>query len=96
MKPRTAFQARWKLKNTGTIEWEPGVIVLQYISGVKDMHGDQDRREIPVQTAPNSTFIAIVHMLSPKKAGDYAATWGLMNRATGNVFCAFTVKIIVE
>lgn len=95
VKANTPFQARWKLKNTGTLDWEPGSIVLRYVSGV-EMHGDIDKREIAVQTAPNSTFIATIHMLSPKKAGDYAATWGLMERATGNLFCAFTVKIIVE
>lgn len=95
MKANTPFQARWKLKNTGTLDWEPGSITLNYVSGVV-MHGEEDKREIAVQTAPNSTFIAVVHMSSPKRPGDYAATWGLKARATGEIFCAFTVKIVVE
>lgn len=93
-KPRTEFQARWMLKNTGTLPWEFGYVTLRYISGVK-MHGSIDKREVPVETLPGQTYRATVHMVSPKAKGDYATTWGLVARG-GNIICAFTAKIIVE
>lgn len=94
-KPRNTFQAIWKVKNTGTMAWLPGRVVLKYISGVK-MYTGEDRQDLTTETAPGSLLLLIVNMMAPKEQGDYAATWGLVERRTGVTFCSFTAKIIVK
>jgi hypothetical protein len=94
-KAHTTFEARWKVKNIGTISWRPKRVVLRYISGVK-MHLFDEKQDLTTETAPNSLLLLIVDMISPKVKGDYTAVWGLVEARTGLTFCSFTAKILVK
>ncbi len=94
-KPRTKFEARWTVKNTGTLSLQPVHVVLEYISGVK-MHVFKDRQALTTEAAPDKLLLLIVDMIAPKVQGDYTAVWGLVEARTGATLCSFTAKIIVK
>lgn len=94
-KPRSTFEARWTLKNTGATIWYPSRVALEYISGVKMYVGD-DRQSLVDDTAPDSLLLVIVNMLAPKTPGNYTTVWGLVEKRTGLTFCSFTAKITVK
>lgn len=94
-KPRSTFEARWTLKNTGATIWYPSRVALEYISGVKMYVGD-DKQPLVDDTAPGSLLLVIVNMLAPKTPGNYTTVWGLVEKRTGLTFCSFTAKITVK
>jgi hypothetical protein len=96
IKTNTNFEARWKVKNSGTTSWRPTRVVLKYISGVKMHIGKVERRHLTAEIAPGSELLQIVEMRAPKAKGDYATTWGLVEVSTGKMFCGFTAKIIAK
>lgn len=94
-KPRTKFESRWTVKNTGTLSLQPVHVVLEYVSGVK-MHIFTDRQDLTAGAEPDKLLLLIVDMIAPKVKGDYVAVWGLVEARTGHVFCSFTTKIVVK
>jgi hypothetical protein len=94
-KPREKFEARWTVKNTGTLPLQPPHVAVEYISGVK-MHIFKDKQDLTTGADPDKLLLLIVDMIAPKAKGDYVAVWGLVETRTGNVFCSFTTKIVVK
>ncbi len=95
-KPNTLFKANWELKNTGSKPWYSGAVELKYISGVKMYANNIEKQELSTDTGPGNRTLIIVQMISPKKTGEHATTWALVQRSNKNVFCAFTTKIVVK
>uniref|UniRef100_A0A7C4KFA6 Nbr1 FW domain-containing protein n=1 Tax=Anaerolinea thermolimosa TaxID=229919 RepID=A0A7C4KFA6_9CHLR len=91
--PRTDFDAKWTLKNTGTQTWLVSEIDYKYLSGDK-MHKYNDLYDLPKEVKSGESVDIIVDMLSPEKAGSYKAVWGLVRGS--RTICEFSVNITVK
>ncbi len=92
---RTTFDAVWNVKNTGTKIWKPDAVVLNYVEGAKLQSGE---KTYPLTTyvSPGESVTLIADMITPKTAGTYISTWGLMlTNKTKQVFCTLLVRIVV-
>ncbi len=94
VKPRASFDARWTLKNDGLRPWPEGIVSLVHVSGSK-MSGDK-QYELPKDVKPGEQIVLAIDLIAPKDEGAHAATWGLKMNRLDQVFCQFTVKILVR
>jgi hypothetical protein len=60
------------------------------------MYVEKDYQKLTADVAPDSLVLLIVDMISPKKPGEYATIWGLVEARTGLTLCTFTAKITVK
>ncbi|MHB8087091.1 MAG: NBR1-Ig-like domain-containing protein [Anaerolineaceae bacterium] len=84
------FDAVWKVKNTGTKDWEPGFVDLTYVSGTK-MHTGADVYDVNIAVAKNTETTLTVDMKAPSTAGKYTTTFALVME--GKTMCTLTVSI---
>jgi len=90
--PRTDFDARWTVQNTGKKSWDGGSTDYLYVSGDK-IH-KHDIYDLNKTVAPGQQVDIIVDMIAPKKAGTYTTTWNL--RIGSNQFCTMQMVIVVR
>jgi len=72
--PNTAFQKRWRLKNSGTTTWRPGT-ALRFIGGGSCM-GERDRFLVE-SLEPGQICELMVTLTSPPIPGQYQGQWRL-------------------
>ncbi len=90
--PRTDFDARWTVQNTGKKSWDGGSTDYLYVSG--DKFHKQDIYDLNKTVAPGQQVDIIVDMIAPKKPGTYTTTWNL--RIGSNQFCTMQMVIVVR
>ncbi|HSJ88827.1 MAG TPA: NBR1-Ig-like domain-containing protein [Anaerolineales bacterium] len=89
---RDNFDATWRVKNTGTKNWDRNSVDFIYLSGAKihKVAGYDLRQTI---NSGQTTDLG-VDMVAPKDPGTYATTWTLM---VGNkTFCNMSLTIVVK
>ena len=84
------FDAVWKVKNTGTKDWQPGYVDLVYVSGTK-MQTKGDVFDVNVALAKGAETTITLDMLAPGSAGKYTDTFALVME--GVTMCTLTVNI---
>lgn len=95
IKRRTTFDAFWNVKNTGAKVWKPGAVVLNYIEGAK-LHSNEKTYALSTYVGPGESTTVVADMITPKAAGTYISTWGLMLTDKSKlVFCTLVVRIVV-
>jgi hypothetical protein len=91
--PGADFDGNWKVKNTGTKEWDSGSIDFSYLDGTK-FQKSVNGVDLKSNVSPGGETSFIVDMLAPKDKGTYTAHWGLVG--SGYRFCVVTVTITVK
>lgn len=91
LSPRTDFDAKWTVKNTGTRAWDRNSVDYIYVSGAK-IHKIK-AYDLPITVAVDDGVTLTVDMVAPAEAGSYTTTWGLRR---GTVFCTFSLRIEVR
>jgi hypothetical protein len=87
------FDATWKIKNTGTKDWQVGYVDLRYVSGTK-MQTVADVFDVNVALAKGAEHTIIIDMKAPGAAGKYTASFALiMENIT---MCTLPVNIEVK
>lgn len=86
----TDFDAVWKVKNSGTKDWEVGYVDLRYVSGTK-MQTGADVFDMKNAVLKGEELTLTVDMKTPSTAGKYTAAWVLMME--GTTMCTLTVNI---
>jgi len=94
-KPRESFDGIWKVKNTGSTNWNPQRVVFKFLNGAR-LFADAQEYKLKADVKPGSQVLLIADLVAPKGRGEYASTWGLVDLRFNSVFCSFTVKITVE
>ena len=89
---RNDFDARFTLKNDGTRDWIASNVDFKYVSGEKmQKYGDSVDMSKDVKVGEEYTFV--IDMLAPDQAGNYSATWNLVEGST--IYCSVTLDIRV-
>jgi hypothetical protein len=94
MKPRKDFDAVWQLRNAGTKSWQIGGVKLVFIEGTR-MNGARVI-DLASDIKPNKNGKVAVDLQAPKEEGKYVSVWGLRNMRTNQLFCIFSIKIVVK
>ncbi len=89
--PRTDFDARFTLLNTGTAGWNG--VDLVFLGGTR-MHTKADRYDITKVVKPQGKVSVYIDMEAPKNPGTYVTYWGLMNGS--QLMCRFYLIIRVK
>ena len=89
--PRERFDVGWKVKNTGSVAWEPGNTDFMYVGGTKMYQAAV--LPLPTEVAPGDVFALSAALLAPKNPGTYMTVWAL--HRGGNSFCRVSLEIIV-
>lgn len=84
------FDTVWKIKNTGTKDWQIGYVDLAYVSGTK-MQTKGDVFDINVALAKGAETTITLDMVAPGSAGKYTDTFIL--RMEGITMCTLPVTI---
>lgn len=84
------FDAVWKVKNSGSKDWEIGYLDLKYVSGTK-MQTVADIFDVSTFVAKDGELTLVVDMRAPSTAGKYTASWVLVME--GNTLCTLPVNI---
>ncbi len=90
--PKTDFDARWVIENTGGKTWSNNDVDYIYSSGTK-MH-KKPAYDLSQNIDPGESVTIIVDMIAPKNKGNYSATWTL--RSGGTQFCRLSISIVVK
>ena len=89
--PGESFVKTWRLRNTGTCDWEPGTSLV-FISG--DQMGGP--ASVPVAAAaPGSTTDVSVNLVAPSTPGTYKGNWQLQAPDGTRFGSAVYVQIVV-
>jgi hypothetical protein len=88
----TDFDARWKLKNTGTKAWQTESVDLKYVSGTK-FQKYADVYDLTEGANPDGQITLVVDMVAPNTSGRHTATWALVDG--GVTICTMVVTINV-
>ena len=89
--PGTAFVKTWRVKNTGTCDWEAGT-QLVYVSG--EPMGGPPAVDVP-SVAPDATTDISVNFVAPSAPGTYRSTWQMKNTEGTFYGSQIYVQIIV-
>jgi hypothetical protein len=87
------FDAKWKLKNTGTKMWQRENVDLKYVSGTK-MQKYADIFDLEENVNPDGHVTFIVDMIAPNTTGRHTTTWALVDGST--TICTFSININVQ
>ena len=90
--PRTDFDAKWVVKNTGTKGWDKDSFDYIYESGTK-MH-KKAAYDFPKNVGSGDSVTFTVDMISPKEPGSYQTFWILRKGKTK--FCKMGITIVVK
>lgn len=89
--PGESFDVGWKVRNTGRLGWDAGVVYFAY-SGGRKMDRD-DVYYLPGTVSPGNVAALSASMVAPKKAGGYTTNWSLHRGA--DRFCRVSLTIYV-
>ena len=89
--PGESFDVGWKVRNTGRLGWDAGVVYFAY-SGGRKMDRD-DVYYLPGTVSPGNTAALSASMVAPRKPGGYTTIWSLHRGA--NRFCQVSLTIYV-
>ena len=92
MAPRTSFDAKWKVQNTGNKRWDRTNADYYYSSGTR-MH-DKSAYDFPNNVDPGDSVTLIVDMTAPKNPGSYSTVWRL--RVGKTKFCNMNLTVTVK
>jgi hypothetical protein len=89
---RTDFKAKWKVKNTGTKEWDNNSIDYVYLTGDKfhKVAGYDLGKTVKVGEIKE----LIVDMIAPKNSGSYTTNWTM--QVGSESFCLLSLTIVVK
>ena len=89
---RDDFDATWRVKNTGTKDWDHTSVDLLYLSGAKihKVAGYDLSRDIDSGTTADLS----VDMSAPRDSGTYSTTWTL--QVGDRTFCNMSLTIVVR
>lgn len=90
--PRTNFETKWTLQNTGNELWLDKNIDFKF-SGGTDMHRT-DIYDLPSSAPPGGQVVITVPMTSPRNPGTYTSTWVLTTNK--DTLCRVSVTVIVK
>jgi hypothetical protein len=86
-----SFDVGWKVRNTGRLGWDAGIVYFAYSGGTK-MDRD-DVYYLPGTVSPGNTAALSASMVAPRKAGGYTTIWSLHRGA--DRFCRVSLTIYV-
>jgi hypothetical protein len=89
--PGESFDVGWKVRNTGRLGWDAGVVYFAY-SGGRKMDRD-DVYYLPGTVSPGNVAALSASMVAPRKAGGYTTIWSLRRGAVR--FCSVSLTIYV-
>ncbi|PKO00386.1 MAG: hypothetical protein CVU42_04225 [Chloroflexi bacterium HGW-Chloroflexi-4] len=92
MSANADFDSSWKIKNTGSKDWQVGYVDLRYVSGTK-MQTLADVFDVNVALARGAEHTIIIDMKAPGTAGKYTASFALVME--GITMCTLPVNIEV-
>jgi len=90
--PRTDFDAKWVVYNTGRKSWDRTSADYYYASGAR-MH-KRSAYDFPKSVAPKDSVTLIVDMISPKDPGSYNTVWKV--RIGKTQFCNMSLTVTVK
>jgi hypothetical protein len=88
---RERFEVGWKVKNNGTLTWDPATFMFAYFSGTRMYQAAQ--YPLPSEAARGDTVALGASMMAPKSSGSYTTVWSL--RSGKDYFCYVTLRIVV-
>jgi hypothetical protein len=91
MEPGERFDVGWKVRNTGQLGWDAGMVYFAYAGGRK-MDRD-DVYYLPGTVSPGNVAALSASMVAPRKAGGYTTIWSLHRGA--DRFCRVSLTIYV-
>jgi hypothetical protein len=87
------FDARWKIKNTGTSSWQKTGVDIKYISGTKfQKYGDIF--DLTESVNPDGHITFVIDMVAPDSTGKHTAVWALVDGSI--TICTLNLSITVE
>ena len=89
--PREHFDVGWKVRNTGRLTWEPGIVYFAYLRGTRMDRAD--RYDLPELVFPDGKVTLSASLTAPRKDGTYTTVWSL--RRGANFFCLLDLTINV-
>jgi hypothetical protein len=90
--PNEDFDARWTVKNTGTVRWDASGVDYVYVSGTA-MH-QQNGYDLPQHVKAGGQVELAVDMTAPAAPGTYTTTWNIKE---GKIyFCNMKITIKVQ
>ena len=90
--PRSDFDGKWVVKNTGSEPWIHTDVDIKYISGTK-FQTKGDLFDLKSDVAKDGSYSVIVDMVAPANIGTYYATWSLAR--SGLNFCTMNLTLVV-
>ncbi len=90
--PRTSFDGKWVVYNTGNKSWDSNSTDYYYSSGTR-MH-EKGAYDLPRTVDPGDSISLTVDMISPKNSGSYETVWRL--RVGKTQFCNMSLTITVK
>ena len=84
------FDVVWKVRNSGSKDWQPGYVDLVYVSGTK-MQTKGDAFDINISLAKGAETTVALDMLAPSSARKYTESFQLVME--GIVMCTLPVTI---
>ncbi len=89
--PKETFEIGWKVRNTGTLDWDPSSVDFAYYAGTK-MYV-YSPVPLPATVVAGDEIALGASMVAPRNSGSYTTVWTL--RRGGNDFCHVTIRINV-
>lgn len=93
LQPKSGFDGRWILKNTGEKYWDSELTEAVYLSGTKFQRED-DPGKFKRDVQPGSSAEIIIDMEAPDGIGTHYATWGLVYKDI--TICTWTITLRVS
>lgn len=90
--PRTDFDAKWVVYNTGKKSWDRNNTDYYYSSGAR-MH-KKAAYDLPKNVDPGEKVSLVVDMIAPKNTGEYRVVWRL--RVGKTQFCNMELNVTVK
>jgi len=90
--PRTNFDAKWVVYNTGRKSWDRTSADYYYSSGTR-MH-NKSAYDLPRDVDPRDSITLVVDMTSPKNTGTYRTVWRV--RVGKTQFCNMELNVTVK
>ncbi len=93
LNPATAFEARWRLTNSGTLPWDENSVDLVYQDGER-MHTTADIIDLNETIAPGGTLDVFITMQTPPQPGSFQTGW-VLQRGT-LYFCSLNFSLMTS
>ncbi len=90
-KPKERFDVGWKVRNTGTVRWDPDSIDFTYFRGTN--MNQSILVHLTGEVEPGNTVMLYTDLIAPGSPGGYTTIWTLMRGEQD--FCHLSVTIHV-